>query len=304
MPGTVIILTGTVCYLLAMQWGGTTKAWNSADVIGVLVAFSLLAILFIFVEYFSGSRALLVGRILKDRTIMALCAYIFFAAGMFATLLYYFPIYFQATRGVSAEKSGIDNLPLVLGAGLFSMISGGFITGTGLFVPVLIAGSTLAVTGTSLIYTLAIDSPSAQWIGYQAVAGIAIGLFWQVPPSVAQSIMPPEDISTAIAIILFFQTFGAALFVSAAQAGFANRLLERLPTTAPGVDVQRVLLTGATELRGVFAPEQIPGILAAYMDGLRVPWIIGIACACVTFVLAWLPRWENIKGKNPLLAGA
>jgi MFS family permease len=71
LPGTFIILAGIVCLLLALQWGGTTKAWNSADVIGTLVGFGLLTIVFIVVEYLQGERAMLVPHVLKKREIWA-----------------------------------------------------------------------------------------------------------------------------------------------------------------------------------------------------------------------------------------
>jgi hypothetical protein len=34
LPGALLILAAVVCYLLALQWGGTTKSWNSPDVYG------------------------------------------------------------------------------------------------------------------------------------------------------------------------------------------------------------------------------------------------------------------------------
>ncbi|RMZ88037.1 hypothetical protein DV736_g4732, partial [Chaetothyriales sp. CBS 134916] len=303
-PGTFAIMAAMVCYLLAMQWGGTTKSWHSADVVGVLVGFGLLVIIFIVIEYFQGDRALLQGRILKDRTFAAMSAYIVFVAGVFFIQLYYLPIYFQSTKRVSAAKSGIDNLPLVLGASLCTMLSGVLITVFGHFVPIMAVGSVLASIGSGLIYTLEIDSPSAKWIGYQALIGIGVGLIFQIPVIVAQASVKPADLSSASAMILFFQTIGGALWISAGQAGFANKLLKELPHTAPGVSPKLVVATGATELRKVFPASQLPGILAAYIDGIKVTWIISIVCSCVTVLLVLAPRFESIKGKIPMPGGA
>jgi len=113
-------------------------------------------------------------------------------------------------------------------------------------------------------------------------------------------VVKPSDLSSVSAMILFFQTIGGAIFISAGQAGFSNRLLHELPTTAPGVDVAQVIVTGATELRNVFSAQEIPGILVAYMDGLKTPFAIAIACMCVSFFVAFGPRWESIKGKTPM----
>ncbi|OAP61865.1 hypothetical protein AYL99_04068 [Fonsecaea erecta] len=303
-PGTFTLMAAIVCYLLAMQWGGATKPWSSGSVIAVLVLFGVLLIVFVAIEYYSGDRALLQPRLLKDRTIGAMSAYIFTVAGSFFVLLYYLPIYFQATRGISAAKSGIDNLPLVLGASLLTVFSGGLLTVWGQYIPLMALGSILASVGSGMIYTLEIHSGSSKWIGYQALVGIGLGLIFQIPVIVGQAIVKPSDLSSVSAIILFFQTIGGAVFISAAQAGFTNKMLHELPIKAPRVDAALVLATGATDLRKVFDASDIPGILAAYMDGLRVPFAICIACACLTFFLSFAPKWESIKGKVRLDGGA
>ena len=303
-PGTFILMAAIVCYLLAMQWAGTTRPWDDPSVIATLVMFGLLTIAFLALEYYQGDRALLSGRLLKDRTIMAMCAFIFVVAGAFFILLYYLPIYFQATLNVSAAKSGIDNLPLVLGTSLFSIVSGALLSGWGQYIPVMAVGTTILSVGCGLVYTLDADSPPSQWIGYQALVGIGVGLVLQIPVIVCQAISEPSDLSSISAIVLFFQTVGGAVWISAAQAGFANTMLKVLPREAPNLNPGLVLATGASDIRRVFSPEDVPGIIAAYMEGLRVPFAICIACACLTFVLSFSPRWENIKGKVKMDEGA
>jgi MFS transporter, DHA2 family, glioxin efflux transporter len=75
--GTVIIVAATACYLLALQWGGTTKPWHSPDVIVTLILFVLLTVLFVLIEIWQGERALLIPRILKGRTVAAGCIFVF-----------------------------------------------------------------------------------------------------------------------------------------------------------------------------------------------------------------------------------
>lgn len=303
-PGTFTLMAAIICYLLAMQWGGATKPWSDGSVIATLVLFGVLVIAFLVIEYFQGERALLLGRLMKDRTIAAQCAYITMIAGGFFVLLYYLPLYFQATRGVSAARSGINNLPLVFGASLFSIVAGVLLTVWGQYIPLMVFGSAVATIGAGMIYTLEIDSGSPKWIGYQALVGIGIGLAFQIPVIVSQAVVKPSDLSTVSAIVLFFQTVGGAIFISAAQAGFVNQLLKELVKTAPNVNPALVVATGATDLRKVFNEDELPGILAAYMEGLKVPYAICIAFAGLSFVIAFTPRWESIKGKVRLDGGA
>ena len=75
--GTFTIMAAIVCYLLALQWGGTTKSWNNSSVIGTLVGFGLLVVLFIVVEWWMGDRALLQRDLLGRREIAVHCTFIF-----------------------------------------------------------------------------------------------------------------------------------------------------------------------------------------------------------------------------------
>ena len=300
--GTFTIMAAIVCYLLALQWGGTTKAWSNSDVIGTLVGFVLFLIIFIAVEWYVDDYALMQKSLLGRRVILVHLAYIFFFGGAFFILLYYLPIYFQSVDGVSASKSGVDNLPLILGVSICTVISGGLITATGIYVPWLFLGSILATIGSGLIYTLDIGSSSSKWIGYQALAGIGIGFSFQVPIIANQASVKMSEISSVTAVTLFFQTIGGAFFVSAGQTAFANRLLSRVPVTAPGVSPGLVVATGATQLRDVFAAKDIQGIIIAYMDGLKISYALAIALAGVSLPVAMFAKWQNIKPKPDVAA--
>lgn len=297
LPGSFTIMGAVVCYLLAMQWAGTTRAWSSGHVIGTLVTFGVLTIVFIGIEWYSGDYALVQFRFLRNRTIAAQSAFVFFVGGTFFILVYYLPIYFQSTRNVSAARSGINNVPLVLGASLLTVASGIFITVSGHYLPLMIVGSALSTIAAGLIYTLEQDSSSDKWIGYQALAGIGLGLIFQIPVIVNQTLVTPSDLSSITAQTLFFQTLGGAFFISAAQAGFVNRLLSRVVMTAPTANPMLVIATGATELKEVFSAEELEGIIEAYLAGLKVAFIIAIATAAAAFVAAFTGRWETLKGR-------
>lgn len=73
LPGACLIMAAVVCYILALQDGGVTKAWNSSQVIGLLVGFVLITGAFTVVEYFQKDRALMLGRLMKDRTMIVGC---------------------------------------------------------------------------------------------------------------------------------------------------------------------------------------------------------------------------------------
>ena len=286
LSGSAILLCSVVCLILALQWGGTTKPWNSADVIGTLVGFGVLLIAFAINEQILGERALFVRRIMKQKTLIVMSAFICFVGGAFFLWLYYLPIYFQSIKGTSASQSGIRNLPLILSVGLFSIVSGGTITATGHYVPVMILGSIFTAVGAGMIYTFEIGTSPAHWIGYQIIAGIGIGLTLQIPIIVAQGTSKPADLAQVTAIILFFQTIVGSVWVSVAQALFTNRLITAAATDVPGISGGTLIATGATELRNTFTAEQLPGVLKAYMAGLTDSYTLAIPLASIAALVA------------------
>ena len=56
-----------------------------------------------------------------------------------------------------------------------------------------------------------------------------------------------------------------------------------------------VVFTGATDIRKAFPTAVIPGILRAYMDGLRVAFALGVAAAGGMMVTALISKWHNLK---------
>ena len=73
--GAGLIMAAVICYILAVQDGGVTRPWNSSVVIGLLVGFVLITITFGIVEYFQKDRALLLPRLMEDRTMLVCSAF-------------------------------------------------------------------------------------------------------------------------------------------------------------------------------------------------------------------------------------
>ena len=68
------------------------------------------------------------------------------------------------------------------------------------------------------------------------------------------------------------------------QSVFINRLVATLPQSAPSVNPQLVLLTGASDLQRVFGPDVLPGVLTAYMVGLKAAFAVALAFCGAAFL--------------------
>ncbi|KAG6365909.1 hypothetical protein INS49_000085 [Diaporthe citri] len=291
--GVAMVMGAVTSYTLALQDGGLTKPWDDRDVIGLLVGFVAIAIAFALWEWFQGERAMMVPRILLRRDVLVPSVVIFFFAGSYFILVYYMSYYFQAIDGVSATESGVRTLPRILAGSPTSVVFGALMSRTGIATPFMLAASCLSTVGAGLIYTLDIGTGSPKWIGYQVLAGVGYGMGLQIPMIMGQARADPADMASTTATLLFFQTIGGSFMVSAAQSGFVGIMSGRLVTSAPNLPVAQVMATGATELRKVF-PDDIQGVLVAYMAGLRVAFGMAIASIGLAAVLCSFLSWEKL----------
>ena len=86
--------------------------------------------------------------------------------------------------------------------------------------------------------------------------------------------------------------------LAAAQCGFVNEILKRLPRTAPGVNPGLVVATGATELNNTFSAEQLSGILLAYMKGIKLTFAITVAALGISFLISTTSNWKRINAEK------
>lgn len=200
--GVALIMGGLIAFILGLQYGGQTKPWSSSTVIGLVVSSFVIYITFGIWETFQGERAMVIPRLFLQRSVGISCIYTFFFCGSYFLVIYFLPIYFQSVYNASPMMSGVYNLPLIL-AMTFCTISSGFvISATGLAVPLLMFGTTLAIIGGGLLYPLDIDTSTGKWIGYQIVGGLGWGLSFQIPMIVGQASAAPEDMSSITAMVL------------------------------------------------------------------------------------------------------
>lgn len=293
--GAVLIMGAVIAYVLALQYGGTRHAWGSSVVLGLLVGFVAIVVAFAGWEWYQKDRAMMPPRLISNRVYLVSSLFAFFFAGAYFLIIYYLPIYFQSIDNVSPTDSGVRNLPLILAVTIATVASGSFISVNGMATPVAVLGAVLATIAAGLIYTFDIGTPSGKWIGYQILGGVGWGLAFQVPIITGQATAPAEDLAEVTAIILFFQTVGGSFLVSASQSAFVNVLIKTLPFSAPGVDPARVIATGATELRKAFTPEELPGILVAYMHGLKISFAVALASTAMALVVVLFSKWKRLN---------
>ncbi|KIX94209.1 uncharacterized protein Z520_10236 [Fonsecaea multimorphosa CBS 102226] len=297
--GAGILIPGIICLLLAVQWGGSTYPWNSSRIIGLFVGAGCLLVLFGVSQWWLGEAATIPPRLLRKRTLMAACGFVFFfGAGIFV-LMYYLPLYLQSVKGSSPTKSGIQILPLMLSTVLTSIVAGILVTIIGYYTPLLIGASALMAVGYGLISTWTIDSPLREWFGYQIPAGLGAGFGFNLPLVAVQTTLPMKDIPQGTVLLMFCQSLGGALFIAVAQSVFSNGLVSGVAKYAPDMDPQLLINTGATSIRSVLAKmgkeDELRSVIEAYVYALKDCYRVAVAVAGVSFIAACFLEWKSVK---------
>ncbi|UPK95961.1 hypothetical protein LCI18_006896 [Fusarium solani-melongenae] len=291
--GTVLFIPGTVCLVLALQWGGLVHAWNDGRVIVLLVLAGLLLLGFAMVQVFLPKTATIPPRIFMQRSI---------AAGFFATLCigsqmmiftYYLPIWFQAIQGVSAVDSGFRILPTVLSVVVASLSTGILVKRIGYYTPFMILGVCFMSVGAGLLTTLHVDTSAPKLIGYQILYGWGMGSVSQAPNLAAQTVLTKKDIPIGASLMFFSQLLGGTIFVSVAQNMINNQLLHSL-SSVPGFSAENIQNSGATSLTHL-PPSIKTTVLVAYNESIRTVFRVGLILVCLTMLGALSMEWRSVK---------
>ncbi|KAL5121849.1 MFS sugar transporter [Pleosporales sp. CAS-2024a] len=304
LEGSAFFLPAVICLLLVLQWGGSKYAWGNGRIIALFVVFALLIIGFVAIQWYKQENATVPPRIFLNRSVWACAWFGAMLGAAFFVMVYYLPIWFQAIKGVSATKSGIMNLPCILGLVIVSMASGVLVTIFGYYSPFMLVSSVLMAIGAGMLSTFETDTDSARWIGYQFLFGAGVGFGMQQTLVAVQTALPADDIPIGTAIMMFTQTLGGALFISVGQNVFTNQLIKNLGQIVPDLDTKMVLAVGATELKHQIEARYLSGVVEAYNLALTQTFYVSVAAAALSMVGAVFVEWKSMKGKQVVMHAA
>nr|POF22095.1 efflux pump roqt [Quercus suber] len=298
LVGNLVLIPCLTCLFIALSWAGIKYPWGDPKVIGFFVAFAGLLVVFATDQFLRGDKATLPLRILKNRNVVA--GFIFSACtnGSASVLEYYMPTFFQAVRGCTPAESGYLMLPILVGFLIALLIQGGGTTMLGYYTPFMVLASVLMPIAAGLITTWNADTRSVDMLALAGFAGFATGIGFQGPQSAVQTTLPEGDVSTGLAIILFAQGFGPAVFLSAAQTIFTNRLSANLHHLAPGLDVVSIENMGLNDLKSSLGSKNLEKVVLGFSLSLSQMWYLTVGTTCLTMVGSLLTDWRSVKEKR------
>ncbi|KAH8682671.1 efflux pump protein [Xylariales sp. PMI_506] len=300
--GFGLFVPAAVMFLLALQFGGNEYPWNSATIIGLFYGAVVVTVIFIFWEYRMGDRAMIPGSILKHRIAVCSAFQGMFLAGTVFVASYYFPIYFQAVKGVGPTLSGVYLLPSIASQLVVVIISGWAITKMGYYLPWPVAAGAISGVGNLLVSTFSPSTPVSQWVGYQIILGAGRGAGMQMAMIAIQNNVQGRQIPVAIAFQIFCQNMLGSVLLTVASVIFTQSLDSQLAQYAPSVTAADASAAGgsADAVRALL-PEgspELPGLLTAYSNSVDRVFYMLVILSLLSFITAWGMGWKDTRKKK------
>lgn len=331
MPGLATFVPLAISVILALEWAGTEYSWNSWRIILLWSSTGVLLLAFLAVEYRTGENSMFPLKFMCQRSVALGAMYTFCNSAALFVIAYYvsllsrrtitqvasrishhhernpdiltsirlthskLPIYFQAIRNATAFESGLMYLPTAITFAPAVVIGGVLTAKIGYYTPIMVVGSILMVIATGLFTTFIPTTPSSQWIAYQILYGVGVGIAFQQPYTAVQTVLPDSAVATALVALSFTQEIGGIVALSVAQNMFLTRLTRGLAREVPGLDAKIILNSGALGIRNVVSAKDLDIVIGVYNDAVVGVFYLALGLTCLTVVGAVFIEWKSVK---------
>jgi MFS family permease len=201
----------------------------------------------------------------------------------------YTGVFLQVVDGVSATKSGLFMLPMMIAVTTASITSGRLIARTGNYKPYPICGVAIMLVAAVLLSTM--DVHTTRW-GVAArvlVAGLGMG---QIGPSltiIVQNAVDYRDLGVATAGFAFIRSLGGSVGSAVIGAVYAHRVDRLIPKYVGQENIDRLPDTAAlrgrpSTIRGLPEPVRT-GVRRAFADAVTGSTRVVIPVLVVTLVV-------------------
>jgi EmrB/QacA subfamily drug resistance transporter len=290
--GAALLSTGATSLLLALVWGGSTYAWGSAQIMGLIAVAAIATLLFMAQER-RATEPILPRRLFRNPIFTVSTALGFMVGiGMFGAIVY-LPVFLQVVTGASATDAGLLLTPLMLGIIVMSVISGRLISSTGRYRIFPIVGTGMLTLGFGLLASFDANTTRTQVVIAMIIIGCGLGNTMQVMVLVVQNAVDQRDLGIATSATMFFRSIGGTVGIALFGAILNNRLSVNLANALGSVDeagLGEVTADNITQRLGrisTLPPPTVDAIREAVANSIHVAFLVGVPLAALAFALSF-----------------
>jgi EmrB/QacA subfamily drug resistance transporter len=221
--GAALITLALACIVLAASIGGRTNDWGSPEVIGLLVAVIGLAVAFVARER-RAPEPVLPLRILGARVVRIAAGLNTTSGAIFASGIYFIPVFVQQVKGLSATESGFLLVPFMFTTAFTTLLAGRAVERTGRYRTWPILGAVIATGALLVLTTLGLDTPAWLIALYGAALGAGVGFVMQTSLLALQNGAETRDLGVATSSALLSRILGSTLGVAVCSAALQSQL--------------------------------------------------------------------------------
>lgn len=231
--GAATLVGAVVCLMFALELGGNQYAWDSIQIICLLVGFAVLSIIFIFAERKAKdpviSFLMFKERLFAASTIIGLLYGIAFIVGAV-----YIPIFIQGVTGGSATNSGLILLPMMLGVVVSAQIGAISAAKFG-YRHIMLPFAFIFVVGMFLLSTVTAETTRTTITYYMIIIGLGTGASFSVLNMAAIHHILPVNRGSANSTVAFVRqlgmTVGITIYGIIQRNVFTDNMKETFHTT-------------------------------------------------------------------------
>lgn len=308
--GGILHFAFIVLFNLVLIFSGSTWSWGFGATVAVWVIVGVLFIFYAVQQFFplftTRRRQIFpIGIFLENRAIPLIFISTFAAGGSYGIALYYTPLFFAFTRGLSPIDAAVRLLPYICSFILSTVLSAGILPRLRVYPPFYILSGAMMMAGAGGLSTIEARTASGKILGLDALIGISVGLIWQTGNAVMSVLVrgtphldehdaarvtgnEPRKIASrqdTAMLHLVSQLFGVSAALSCAGCVFQNVGYHKLQRS----------LTGLGQFSSQDIRDALAGVDSSIFRSGQDPRIIGLATQAVTTTIAKL-QWIAFAG--------
>lgn len=290
--GNIFLIGAYTSGLMAIFFGGTVYDWNSGRIIGLFcTSGALLIILGVHQVFSAPSYRMFPIQYLRNKGVMV--QFLVAASSSTATfvVIYFTPLYFQFIKNDSALLAGVRLLPFLVPLAVFTLGGGRLMGRYGYPMPWYLFGSLVLIAANVMLYELNVSTSRGYIYGALVLNGLGTGMFVNAPFSVAQWLVPPKEIPTAVGFIMCARGGGLAIALSIANSVFLNLSQNAISAQLPSVPktaIQNLISGVSSNLLSTLTDVQQEQVLITIVSKLRQVFILSIVSAVFCALLSGL----------------
>lgn len=288
--GICLLAAASTAIVLVTSWGGSTYAWSSPLIMG-LIAVGLICVAGFIYTVRNAVDPIMPRQLFKNRNFVIVTVAGLVLGIIMMGVFAYLPTYMQMVSGVDVTESGYLMIPMILSMLVVSGVVSAIAVRTGRYKPCLIAGMAVMSIALWVLSTMTPSTTIVQLCAYLALMGAGLGMTMAPMMRIVQNEFSLDQVGTAVSTNTYFRTMGMSLGAAVVGAIFTSRLTSQLTASLPGMPVGSGGVGSLTPAVVQMLPEGVrDAVISAYSNALAPIYLWVVPLSLAVFVMLWFMK--------------